>query len=134
MKTNNYRDYVVEAMRYYAYCGAPGDADLRKLKDSLLKSEHSSYYDLEAVHSAMKRLESEEYGSLAVECVRMVYFVSPTKPPARNEISARVSSAAKALFIGESTVYRALRRARTLVALERGLRITDDIVALKTNR
>ena len=125
MKKDNYRDYVVEAMRYYAACDRPNADALIRLRRTLPAEGTACYRDLEAVEHMLRRLESEEYGRNGVRCVEMVYFASPTNTPSRSDISRRVSLASSELCICESQVYKALRRARTLVALERGLRVDE---------
>ena len=123
MEKDNYRDYVVEAMRYYAICGCPSEDDLRKLKNVLPEEGIASYYDLLAVQHMLYRLGREEYGPRAVECVKRVYIKKTTS---RQDISTRVSIAAMELSVCETWIYKALRRARILVALERGLRVNDE--------
>lgn len=125
MKKDNFRDYTVDALRYYSMCGKPNSAELRRMKDVLPPGRLAALLDLEAVDHMLHRLEGEEYGITAVHCVEMVYFVSPSRIASRSQISERVKNAAKALCVGESSVYRALRRARTLFAIERGLRLDE---------
>lgn len=126
MKKDNYRDYVVEAMRYYAACEHPDAASLERLRKVLPAESTACFRDLEAVEHMLHRLKNEEYGITGVRCVEIVYFASPNHVPSRHEITDRVSAAAHELCICESTVYKALRRARTLVALERGLRVDEQ--------
>ena len=125
MKKDNYRDYTVDALRYYSMCGKPDSSELRKMKDILPPGRLAALLDLEAVEHMLHRLEGEEYGKTGVLCVEMVYFASPTHAATRSQISERVKNAAQALCVGESSVYRALRRARVLFAIERGLRLDD---------
>lgn len=130
MKKDNYRDYVVDAMRYYAMCKKPDEATLRRLRNVLPPDDTACYRDLEAVQHMLKRLESEEYGRAGVRCVEIVYFASPSRALSRNDITLRVCRAASELSICETNVYRALRRARTLVAIERGLRVDDRSILM----
>ena len=130
MKKDNYRDYVVEAMRYYAACDRPDAGALKKLRDALPSESTACCRDLEAVERMLYRLENEEYGRPGVRCVEIVYFTSPSKTLSRGEIAKRVCRASNELCMCESSVYKALRRARTLVALERGLRVDERSLIL----
>ena len=125
MKKDNFRDYTVDALRYYSMCGKPTSADLRRMKDVLPPGKIAALLDLEAVDHMLHRLEGEEYGMTGVLCVEMVYFASPSRTASRSQITERVKNAAKALCVCESSVYRALRRARILFAIERGLRLDE---------
>lgn len=128
MKKDNYHDYVVDAMRYYAACDRPDARSLKKLRDVLPPEGMGCYRDLRAVERMLYRLKNEEYGPTGVRCVEMVYFAAPSHTPSRGEITERVSDAARELCMCEASVYKALRRARTLVALERGLRIDEESI------
>ena len=125
MKKDNYRDYVVEAMRYYAACDCPDEDALKKIRSVLPPDGTACYRDLEAVQRMLYRLRNEEYGQPGVRCVEIVYLSSPSHTPSRGEVAKRVNIASSELSMCESSVYKALRRARTLVALERGLRVDE---------
>ena len=128
MKKENFTSYVADAMRYYALCGCPDAEALRELRAVLPLNGFAGFRDLEAVHNMLYRLEREEYGPAAVRCVQAVYFVDPKHEPTRKELTERVSSVSQELKIAETSVYKALRRARVLVALERGLRVSDELL------
>ena len=128
MRKTNYRDYVVEAMQYYARCGKPNETCIRKLRFTANPKEEPNIRDLEAVERALRRLGSEEYGERGAKAVQMVYFVSPHTSLKRNDITERVHGAAGALHTCESMVYASLRRMRDLVAEERGLRCNENMM------
>ena len=125
MYKDNYHDYVVGAMRCYALCGCPSEEELMRRR-SVLPEE--KYYDLMAVERMLYRLGREEYGHLGVRCVETVYLSSPSEILSHGEITRRVVFASREAYICETSVYKALRRARALVAMERGLRIDDTLV------
>ena len=82
--------------------------------------------DLEAVRHMLDRLKSEENGPISVRCVEAVYLSDPNRIRSRGEITIRVRKVARDLGICTSYVYKALRRARCIVAEERNLRPDDD--------
>lgn len=130
IKKDNYRDYVVEAMRFYALCGRPNETELRKIK-AQLSDKDGRYRDLQAVYNMLYRLGREEYGPDGVSCVEKVYFAHPERRILRNEITERITIVADELCIYESKVYNALRRARVLVAQELQLRTDEDYLFIR---
>lgn len=134
MNKDNYRDYVTEAYRFYAMCGRPGAAELRQMRSILLNDCRGSIADLEAVQRVVERLGLEQDGELLSRCMEIVYFSDPKHIPGRGTISSRVDFAAAQLCVSESTVYRVLRRLRLMLAVERGLRVDDEGMALAFER
>ena len=134
MNKNNYRDYVTEAYRYYAMCGKPNAAELRQVSAMLPAGCKASIADLDAVTRVLERLETEEDPDLMKQCLDIVYFTDPKRVPGRGIVSNRLDFAAMELSVSEATVYRALRRLRLLLALERGLRVEDTDLRLYFER
>ena len=126
MNKDNYRDYVTEAYRYYAMCGRPSSAELRKVRMILPSKSRGSIADLEAVLKVIERLDFEPESEMIKQCLEIVYFADPRHLSNRGTISSRVDFAAELLCVSESTVYRMLRRLRLMLAIERGLRVDED--------
>ena len=121
----NYDNYAIAAMYYYAQCGCP-NANVINQQKSFGNIDKRSLSDLEAVCRMLSRLkEDEDYEEMGVRCVEIVYLNNPSKLFSRGVIAERVRFAAGELFISEATVYKVLRQARRLVAIERGLRVND---------
>lgn len=125
MNRDNYRDYVVDAYRYYALCGRPDSIQLRQLRNVLPQNCRGGLADLEAVQRVLQRLELEPDAELWKRCLDIVYFSNPRRSTTRGAMSDRVHFASMELCISESTVYRMMRRLRMLLAMERGLRIDE---------
>lgn len=125
MNKDNYRDYVADAYRYFALCGKPDVNELRRLRTALPQNYRGGLTDLEAVRRVLGRLDFEPNADDWHRCLEIVYFSHPRRSPTRGALTDRVRMAAMELCVSESTVYRMLRRLRTLLALERGLRIDE---------
>lgn len=125
MNKDNYRDYVADAYRYFAQCGKPNNSELRQLRTALPNGYRGGLSDLEAVSRVLERLALEPDGETWVRCLDIVYFSHPRRSPTRGALTERVRIAALSLAVSEATVYRMLRRLRTLLAMERGLRIDE---------
>ncbi len=133
MNRDNYRDYVADAYRYYALCGKPDAAELRRLRTSQTQNYRGGMADLEAVLRVHERLELEPEAQLWRRCLEIVYFSNPKHSPTRGALTDRVRFASLELCISESTVYRMLRRLRLLLAMERGLRVDErELTSLNT--
>ncbi len=134
MNKDNYRDYVTEAFRYYAMCGRPCAADIRKVRTVLPPNCRGGVADLEAVSRTIERLAYEKDGQLMRRTLETVYFADPRHFASRGEISRRVGKASMELCVSEATVYRMMRRLRLLMAIERGLRVDEDELVLMFDR
>lgn len=107
MIKDNYRDYAVEAFRFYA--GIDGDEELCKSEAEML--------DVRAVAECLDELDPTERGVL-----EFIYMQEPNNKMARNDISLRVQNASFKYNMSVSFVYRVLREARLSFAIKRGLR------------
>lgn len=130
MKKDNYRDYAAEAFRYYSLCGKPSLDALRRLRTAMPGSCWGGVSDLEAVCRLLRRLETEPDGDIIRSCLEHVYFAQPRTMPKRGAISERVRRASEELCVSESVIYRSLRRLRLMFALERGLRVDENVKEL----
>ncbi len=125
MKKENYCSYVIDAFRYYAACDRPTGGQLRALKDVLRPEQRGALLDLEAVDRVISKLKWEMDGEQLLRCLELVYFACPHTQLTRGVISERVVFACGELGLSESSIYRALRRLRLMMAIERGLRISE---------
>jgi len=125
MNRDNYRDYVADAYRYYALCGKPDAAELRRLRTAQPHNYRGGMADLEAVAKVLERLDYEQDAEMWKRCLDIVYFSNPRSSASRGALTDRVRIASMELCISESTVYRMLRRLRLLLAMERGLRVDE---------
>ena len=80
--------------------------------------------DVLAVESTLSLLDKGEKGNI-IAAVKAVYFVNPSSPLRRGDISNRVRRFAITYPTDERTAYRWLKYARLLCAAVRGLRISD---------
>jgi len=93
-------------------------------RENALQRHQAELLDILAVNKVISMLEVNETGQQVIKAVEAVYFPSPFRYPRRGEISQRVLKASEeVLFCNPATVYRHLRHARTMFAMERGLRI-----------
>lgn len=142
MKKEHTRDYVTEAFRLYAAMGQPTyerakadiyNAELAKHSgnnpsvaiaqaEAAVNNNAPMLLDILAAERTMDLLErgDKEY---IVEAVKAVYFVRPTAPLRRGDISKRVRYHSLNYPADERTIYRWLKEARLLYAAIRGLRI-----------
>lgn len=148
MKKDHIRDYTTEAFRYYAKIGktaeqlkndigmaiideksnvmfsvnktlsSPIESVILK-KEQIINSLQAEIADIDAVDKTLNRLDKDSR-----QAVQIVYFTDADKALERNDISFRVRKASLTIPCGESTVYRLLKRARNVLAEERGLRIS----------
>lgn len=150
MKKDTIRDYATEAFRFYASCGKLSANDIkeriyktiaedyRRVKEVNIKD--SNFFDSTAIKAIqideeVSRLKAEFEDIIAAEktlerlshnerqAVDIVYFTDANKPICKNDISSRVHKAELIIPASESTIYRYLKKARTIFARERGLRI-----------
>ena len=127
MKKTNFRDYAVQAFRYYALCGRPTADQLHTLRNQAPEDMRGALEDLEAVHRVITHLRTAELdGAIKLKTLEIVYMSNPWRYPGRNELTERARAASSTLYTSESQVYRHLHRIRELLARERGLRLSDD--------
>lgn len=126
MEKDNYRDYAVEAFRYYSQCGKPSRIAIHHAIPVDSRHNAAAVSDLEAVANTIDAIRRTEIdASVWIRCLDIVYFTEPKRRPARNEISQRVAFACAELNVSESSVYRILKKARQIFAYERGLRTEE---------
>lgn len=142
------RDYSTAAFRFYAANGRSADKFKQKIYLEALveykKGEGSSgiakpteaaimaaeravnekiaeINDMEAVDKVIAELEVK-YRHDILKAIELVYFKDADKEFNIGDIQDRVHNAAISIPAGERSVYRWLRQARQLFAIERGLR------------
>ena len=141
------RDYATEAFRYYARCGRPtyeemkraiynmvyesSRRDLTRVKgvsnptqQAVIKAEAAvdakmgELLDILAVESALRLMRPEWK-----RAVEIAYFAEAQYELERGEIKNRVTKAEIEIPASCRQVYRWLKKARELFAVERGLRL-----------
>ena len=139
MKKDNVRDYATSAYRFYAINGT-SEEYIRKLsldlekqkgegicnpteaalihKERIMQEYVSEILDLEAAEKAMDRLSKDER-----RAVQMVYMKDCNSDLEWGDMSIRVHYAEIHLPASQASIYRWLSRARSVFAIERGLRI-----------
>ena len=133
--------YITEAFRLYARLGCPSyerareiayekELEKRRLAPAIAQAEKAverqtpMLLDVLAVESTLSLLDKGEKGNI-IAAVKAVYFVNPSSPLRRGDISNRVRRFAITYPTDERTAYRWLKYARLLCAAVRGLRISD---------
>ena len=91
--------------------------------EGALEKRAAELNDLLAVENTLFILEKQGRRHDIISAVEAVYFADAHKDLGRGDISARVRRASLFIPAGEATVYRHLRYARRLFAIERGLRL-----------
>ena len=119
MKKDNVRDYVVAMFRFYSELGQPNQEQIQNLKTKL---STAAILDLIAVDDTLHLL-SESGDDFTVAAVKEIYFIQPTKPLQRNELSERVVKFSLLHFVAERNVWHELKRARRICAEQRNLNI-----------
>lgn len=119
--------YITEAFRLYARLGAPtyesAEEKILAKDERGIEYETPTLLDFGAVEMAFDLLRQRGKGYIT-KAVKEIYFVQPTKPLRRGDITNRVRRFAITNGADERTVYRWLKEARVLCAAIRGLRIS----------
>ena len=93
-------------------------------RDQALQRYEAELLDILAVNKVIAMLNINDTGQRILDAVEAVYFAHPYRDYERGEISCLVIQASQEkLFCCEKTIYSYLKEARTLFAMERGLRI-----------
>ncbi len=144
METDVTKAYITEAFRLYARLGYPCREKAQEITRGKEAEPGKSVppdraraqakkpaenkapllLDLLAVESTLSLLRNEKKEDV-IAAVTAVYFVNPSAPLRRGDISDRVRRFAMTCPADERTVYRWLKYARLLCAAKRGLRIPD---------
>ncbi len=85
--------------------------------EGILRQKQAELWDILAVEKTMAQLHVWER-----KAVEMVYFPHAQRDMKKGEISERVQSASVLIPVDERSVYRYLKKARSIFAYERGLR------------
>lgn len=151
MIKDHIRDYATSAFRLYALHEKPTYDQLRqRLYDEALRKSKREIIHLKGVSNptqtaiqqaevAVEKKKAELLDVLAVgqvisslgtggrsdiiQALELVYFYQPERELKRGDISDRVHVAELCIPASESSIYRWLKQARQLFAIERGLRI-----------
>jgi len=147
LQKDHIRDYATEAFRLYKReNGLKGYANkLKSLADAkekasgcsgvskptesavihlekLIEERASEIADLQAVENVLYMLGINDKPDIS-KAIEYVYFVDADKPILKGDIQDRVQQLELKEYINVRTAYRALKYARNLFAVERGLRI-----------
>lgn len=155
MIKDHLKDYVTNAFRTYAAAGRPTYESLKEslIRDILTKTENSAFVkdsisrpteaaiiaaedkmdratgrlrDLIAVIATVDVLKKRDDNDMIMRCLELVYFPNPRRELVRNEISDRVTYACTDIPCARATVYRKLKIARDVFAIERGLNVESS--------
>lgn len=124
-KTQPATRYIIEMYRAYAAEDKSKEELEKQLGKEKAKKEKDNnkiayLKDVLAIANVMDRLESENNQEL-VKVLKDTYLAIDST--SRGEITRAVNKTAINNYMGEATVYRYLKVARTLAAEERGLRM-----------
>lgn len=104
--------------------GSPTEAMMIEA-ENMISFKMAEIKDMEAVESTLRQLESMRFnqGTAIIQAIEIVYFKDPYKELVKGQLTERVSIAVDNIPASESFIYRSLRKARDIFAIERGLRI-----------
>jgi hypothetical protein len=104
--------------------GSPTESALLEAEKAV-NDKIAEVKDMEAIEITLKQLEVMRYGSgrSIVQAIEFVYFKNSDKELIKGDIHNRVCIAETEIHLSERSIYRGLRQARDIFALERGLRI-----------
>lgn len=143
------RDYATNAFRFYAKLGMSTEQYKEQIRkealETITKREGSpksggspteamlmnaekevqvhiaEIMDLEAVEKTLAEFKSKS--SICEKLIKEVYFTEPDKELQKGDISKRVVKAALDFNLSERSIYYELKKARTLFAYNRGLKL-----------
>jgi len=143
MKKDHIRDYATEAFRFYAKSGgrekyiknliedlerkkgsgicSPTEAALIS-KEDVIADKTAELADIEAVDKVLHALDVCGY-RVIIQVIEYVYFADCWRDIERGDISSRVHHAELHIPASERQIYYWLRKARRMLAMERGLRL-----------
>lgn len=143
MKKDHIRDYATEAFRFYAASGgrekyiknlvedlqrqkgtgvcSPTEAALIS-KEEAIASKAAELADIEAVDKVLHALDVCGHKAI-LQAIDYVYFKDCWREIERGDIQDRVHYAEIHIPASERMIYYWLRKARRMVAMERGLRL-----------
>jgi len=104
--------------------GSPTEAMMIEV-ENMISFKMAEIKDMEAVESTIKQLESMRFnqGLAIIQAIEIVYFKDPYRELVKGQLTSRVLTAVDSIPASESFIYRGLRKARDIFAIERGLRI-----------
>jgi len=104
--------------------GSPTEAMMIEA-ENMISFKMAEIKDMEAVESTLRQLESMRFsqGIAIIQAIEIVYFKDPYKELIKGQLTSRVQIAIDSIPASESFIYRGLRKARDIFAIERGLRI-----------
>ena len=144
------RDYSTAAFRFYARLGRPTYEEMKKVvydaafessRRELINDKNIKKPTQQAVINAEKAVEAlagELCDILAVEkvlarmqpemikAVEIIYFTDAERELMYGDITARVHKTESVIPASESQIYRWLKQARMMFAVERGLRLPSS--------
>ena len=149
MKKEHYRDYAVEAFRFYAREGGSEAYKTRLLSEipqnhehsirvgriskpvetlaarweKVLKENEGAIMDLKAVENTLKQLSKHKLGEDLLFALKETYFQFPGMPIGKGALISRVRYVATKRFVTERAVFTWLQTIREMFAVARGLRI-----------
>lgn len=143
MRKEHTRDYCTEAYRFYARSGGydkyvkdlvedikrnkgsgickPTEAEVIS-KEEVISDKASELADIEAVEKVLRALETCQYTSV-LKAIEMVYFKDCWRDLEKGDIETRVNFAEMHIPASRRQIYYWLKKARKMLAKERGLRV-----------
>ena len=143
MKKDHLRDYATEAFRFYAKSGgkekyiknliedlerkkgsgmcSPTEAALIS-KEEAIADKTAELADIEAVDKVLHALDDRGH-RVIIQVIEYVYFADCWRDIERGDISSRVHHAELHRPASTASIYRWLKKARRMLAMERGLRL-----------
>jgi len=109
--------------------GSPTESMLIEA-ERMISDKMAEIKDMEAIETTLRQIAVMRFGQgeLITKAVEFVYFKDPTKELIKGDIYNRVHMAEIFIPASESSIYRGLKKARDIFAIERGLRIESKIL------
>jgi len=104
--------------------GSPTEAMMIEA-ENMIAFKMAEIKDMEAVEATLKQIEVMRYGQgyEIKQAIEIIYFKDPYKELVKGQLTERVQIAISSIPASERSIYRSLRKARDIFAMERGLRI-----------
>jgi hypothetical protein len=93
--------------------------------ENMISFKTAEIKDMEAVEKTIRQLETMRFGQgeEIIKAIEFVYFKDPYKELLKGQLCERIHTAESSIPASERSIYRGLRKARDIFAIERGLRI-----------
>ena len=114
MKKSHIRDYTTECFRFFA-------KHRKTPMEEIALFDNNAKNDYLAVWETLLELERGGKDDI-ISAIEAVYFVAPSSPIRKGDITARITRHALEAYTSDRVVYRQLYTARLICAQKRGLR------------